>query len=191
MFHESGLSFFENLIIFRMRELDLKEWRKDAAEILISKLGVCARCVLCICGYRSAQLFALSEPDLRERIRNLVGLSAEDSTELKTCSMCLGILSHSESQETLNAISSAISQVGYDTSSVSAYMLSLSMPASVCIRQHMVCLHLHELLRHKAGSEVICFLEHNQLESNAREYAELKDIGGCCRLQWDDDFGRI
>ena len=56
-----------------MRDLELNGWRKDAAEILISKLGVCARCVLCVCGCRAAHMFALPEPDLREKILNLIG----------------------------------------------------------------------------------------------------------------------
>jgi hypothetical protein len=137
-----------------MRDLELNGWRKDAAEILISKLGVCARCVLCVCGCRAAHMFALPEPDLREKILNLIGTSSENAAPASTCSMCLGILSQPENSETLNAISSAISKVGYDTASVSAYMLSLSMPAAVCIRQSIVCLHLHELLKQTAVPEV-------------------------------------
>ena len=147
------LTISKLLVKARMCDYELREWRKDAADILLSKLNVCSRCVLCICGCRSASLFALSEPDLRVKIQNFVG-SPPIASEQSVCSMCLGILSHAESPATLNAITNAISTVGYDTASVSAYMLSLSVPASACIRQHVICLHLHALLQEKLGSEV-------------------------------------
>ena len=134
-------------------DLDLTGWQKDAAEMLLNKLNVCSRCVLRICGCRSARLFALSVSNLRGIIQDHLGISAAESGTT-VCSMCLGILSHAECTETLDAVSTEIAKIGYDTASVTAFMLSLSIPASVCIRQHVVCLHLHQHLQAKLGSEV-------------------------------------
>jgi len=69
-------------------------YKFEAARGMLSKMWVCGRCMLCVCGVRTPALHSAPESELRASLVRVTGIetvSAWGETDV-ACSMCLGIL---------------------------------------------------------------------------------------------------
>lgn len=123
---------------------------------------VCARCALCLAGVRERACYVLPEPELgvvlRECIEGLAlqrplvaaaAVAPEDGCA-PACAACLGILPGATAA-LAESFAAKVRELGYAPESIELFMVSLSVPASVIIRQHLYGAHVRGQL---AASEL-------------------------------------
>jgi hypothetical protein len=118
---------------------------------ILSLENVCARCVLCMAGVRIPFLYSIPEAALREALcQELTGQEHPPQPGPAggtiACATCLGILADRD-EPVAAAIAKRIEELEYDLQSLSTFMLSLSAPSAVIIRQHVASDRADTVLR--------------------------------------------
>ena len=127
------------------------EGRRELLASFCRQPDVCARCVLCLSGAKAPACFEIPERDLAAVLGSVLGLGAASPTadpagpmptspltRAGRCAVCLGIVSEA-SAELAASLAAQVWQDGFARESVVLFMLSLSVPSSVIIRQHLYC----------------------------------------------------
>ena len=117
--------------------------------------NICARCAVCMAGLKAAECYAIPEEKLARILGACVGHQSPrdrpvDGDEAGTqvdrggapgCAACLGILSGA-TPVFAESLAGKVWELGYKAESITLFMLSLSVPSSVIIRQHLYCAHV-------------------------------------------------
>ncbi|XP_077574279.1 tRNA pseudouridine synthase Pus10 isoform X1 [Stigmatopora nigra] len=148
---------------------------KEKDKVIIKKLltsGCCARCVLRFCcigvpdAYRQNRQETLSQlqafisgPEdcsmksdsqdavVPEPVSKKSKLTVDDPVEESSvCVLCLGVLQHLSDVTQAMQIANAVKEEKYE---VDTLLLSISLPAQMCVREHSCWLHVKEHVRAK------------------------------------------
>ena len=135
------------------------EGRRELLASFCRQPDVCARCVLCLSGAKAPACFEIPERDLAAVLGSVLGLGAASPTadpagpmptspltRAGRCAVCLGIVSEA-SAELAASLAAQVWQDGFARESVVLFMLSLSVPSSVIIRQHLYCAKVRSELK--------------------------------------------
>jgi len=136
------------------------EGRGRLVAALCGQDRLCARCAVSLAGVRDRACYELPEPELARALRAcLDGLglpcppapaAAAAGAGAPACAACLGILSGA-TPALADRLAAQVRELGYATESIELFMVSLSVPASVMIRQHLYSAHVRSQL---AASEL-------------------------------------
>ncbi|XP_051939748.1 putative tRNA pseudouridine synthase Pus10 isoform X2 [Hippocampus zosterae] len=150
---------------------------KEKDKVIVGKLlacGCCARCVLRFCcigvpdAYRQGHRETLRElrafvenhnwqknvaqleaPCKRSRLELEEATGESEIEDEGVCVVCLGVLQHLSDAPQAVQIADAIKKEKYQ---VDTLVLSVSLPAQMCVREHSCWLHVKEDVRAKCGA---------------------------------------
>ncbi|XP_061840334.1 tRNA pseudouridine synthase Pus10 isoform X1 [Nerophis lumbriciformis] len=150
---------------------------KEKDKIIIKKMlaaGCCARCVLRFCCISVPAAYRQRRQDTLGQLRAFVEAADDDSREssapeenddsgepavkrakvevaeeeASVCVLCLGVLQHLSDVPQAVKIADAVTKENYEVDSL---VLSISLPAQLCVREHSCWLHVKEQVRAKCG----------------------------------------
>uniref|UniRef100_A0A7N9AWK8 tRNA pseudouridine synthase Pus10 n=1 Tax=Mastacembelus armatus TaxID=205130 RepID=A0A7N9AWK8_9TELE len=130
--------------------LPLKEKDKPVVQKLLSA-GCCARCVLRFCSvsvqaaYRQAQQNTLKELQafISDTENSNKSHDAAEAEEPRVCVVCLGIL------QEMCSTTQAVKVLKAEKYEFDTMVLSVSLPAQLCVREHSCWLHVKKEVREK------------------------------------------
>mmetsp|Transcript_21429 Transcript_21429/g.70985 ORF Transcript_21429/g.70985 Transcript_21429/m.70985 type:complete len:529 (-) Transcript_21429:46-1632(-) len=121
----------------------------DAKKLLSCMLSMtvkcCARCMLGMVKVRDPLIYALSQEEIASSIADSLDEEGRDRCMAETsalacrkgdCCVCMGLL-QSDQGEISSQVKEALTTAGYDVDSPCTFMLSLSAPSSIFIRQYL------------------------------------------------------
>ncbi|XP_077380326.1 tRNA pseudouridine synthase Pus10 isoform X2 [Festucalex cinctus] len=150
---------------------------KEKDKVIIRKLlasGCCARCVLRFCCIGVPDAYRHTRQETLRQLRAFIGASPEEenadsqnaavsaepakkrsklepeeaAAESSVCVACLGVLQHLSDVGQAVQIADAVKKEKYE---VDTLVLSISLPAQMCVREHSCWLHVKEQVRAKCG----------------------------------------
>ncbi|XP_061771774.1 putative tRNA pseudouridine synthase Pus10 isoform X2 [Nerophis ophidion] len=150
---------------------------KEKDKIIIKKMlaaGCCARCVLRFCCISVPAVYRQRRQDTLQQLRAFVEADDDDASresaapeenddsgepaekrakvevaeEASVCVLCLGVLQHLSDLPQAVKIADAVTKENYEVDSL---VLSISLPAQLCVREHTCWLHMKEQVRAKCG----------------------------------------
>ncbi|CAH3171507.1 unnamed protein product [Porites evermanni] len=99
----------------------------DSVAVVLKEIKCCSRCVLRFLGEKNSSLYQNSEE--------------EDVNVKSPCIACLAVLEKKQEKSFIDKIQSSIRKAGHQFDS---FMLTISLPLSIILRQHSVSLFLQE-----------------------------------------------
>jgi len=148
--------------------------RGELISALFGLEQICARCTVCLAGVKAAECYAIPDNVLCSVLCNTLkklslpvpqgkgvqhhahtgaGLDEPVRTDAQMgeagavdCSACLGILCEA-TPALADILAAKVWEMGYNPESIKLFMLSLSVPSSVLIRQHLYCKRVCTLLK--------------------------------------------
>ncbi|KAJ1490712.1 hypothetical protein T484DRAFT_1934619 [Baffinella frigidus] len=123
---------------------------------ILSLECVCARCALCMAGVRVPSLYAIPEAALRDAMCKELAVQEPPPPPCQpggtaNCATCLGILAE-RGEPVAEKVGRRIRELGYSPESLSTFILSLSAPSAVLIRQHLASDRVDTILRERLAA---------------------------------------